>query len=61
MSNHPKRNWQRRMHDACDLWLTQYRWPEGGAQLIPVVELRELLRAGYTRGYRDGRDSNKTR
>ena len=61
MSDHKSRNWQRLAHARCDQWLLRWRWPgEPGQRLLSDDELRELLRAAYTGGYRDGRDSKKT-
>jgi hypothetical protein len=61
MADHSKRNWQRAMHDRADqvvgAMLAETRPPAMSAEEF----LAQQLRAAYVTGYRDGRDSMKSR
>lgn len=61
MNNHPSRNWRRVMNAAADAHLASYRWPEGGVQVMPPEQLRQILRAAYIAGYTEGRASRAVR
>ena len=56
MTNHPNRNWRRRMHAACADWLSRWPWrAEPGARLVTDAELQDLMRQAYYAGYEAGR------
>ena len=56
MTNHPNRNWRRRMQQAADQWLSQFPWrTEPGARMMSESDLREAMRRAYVAGFEDGR------
>ena len=59
MTNHPNRNWRRRMAVACDAFLARWRWRPDEFALTRDAEMRELMRQSYTVGYQDGRLSTR--
>jgi len=60
VTNHPNRNWRRRMHDAAAAYIDAQQWPAGdGAFVMSRDELRGLIERSYTAGYAQGRESVK--
>lgn len=57
MTNHPNRNWRRRMADACETYLALWRWRPGEFTMTSDTELRGLMTQAYQAGYTDGRQS----
>lgn len=51
MTNHPNRNWRRVMNDAANAYLSRYRWPDEGAQVMTIDQLRNLLHSAFVAGY----------
>lgn len=58
MTNHPNRNWRRRMQSEAATFLDAQQWPEGdGAFVMSRDELRTLLERAFGAGYASGRIS----
>ena len=58
MTNHPTRNWRRRMHSEAATFLDAQPWPEGdGAFILSRDELRAFMERAYCGGYASGRMS----
>jgi len=63
MSNHPNRNWRRRMQQAADQWLSTDAGrflSESPLSAAGVYEgLRKRLRDAYLAGYQDGKKRDR--
>ena len=58
MTNHPNRNWRRRMQSEAAAFLGAQQWPEGdGAFILSRDELRAFMERAYCGGYASGRMS----
>ena len=58
MTNHPNRNWRRRMRSEAAAFLGAQQWPEGdGAFVMSRDDLRTLLERAFGAGYASGRIS----
>lgn len=58
MTNHPNRNWRRRMHDAAASFVKRQAWPDGGDfALMSLDQVQKLLADSFVAGYSEGRAS----
>ena len=58
MTNHPNRNWRRRMQSEAATFLDAQPWPDGdGAFILSRDELRAFMERAYCGGYASGRMS----
>lgn len=58
MTNHPNRNWRRRMQSEAAAFLGAQQWPDGdGAFVMSRDDLRTLLERAFGAGYASGRMS----
>lgn len=60
MTNHPNRNWRRRMHDAAASFVERQAWPEGGDfALMSLEQVQKLVADSFIAGYIECRKSQK--
>lgn len=59
MTNHPNRNWRRRMHDACAAYLARWTWRPGSQRMISDDALRGLMTQSYQAGYTERHERDR--